>query len=71
MRKISISNEFFITIFFTMPYSSCNCPPLWPAQVNKQLLHNYNLEKYAKKWCYVQFNGKMTTKKFEKVKKSK
>ena len=59
MRKISISNEFFITIFF-LP-----CPILLAIALlfgrllsTKQLLHNYNLEKYAKKWCYVQFNGK-------------
>lgn len=57
MRKISISNEFFITIFFPCPILLAIALLFGRLLSTKQLLHNYNLEKYAKKWCYVQFNG--------------
>jgi hypothetical protein len=58
MRKISISNEFFITIFLPRPILLAIALLFGRLLSTKQLLHNYNLEKYAEKWCYVQFNGK-------------
>ena len=48
MRKISISNEFFITIFFPCPILLAIALLFGRLLSTKQLLHNYNLEKYAK-----------------------
>jgi len=59
-RYVFIKELLIINNYFFLP-----CPILLAIALlfgrllsTKQLLHNYNLEKYAKKWCYVQFNGK-------------